>query len=122
MKGNEQKRASLLSDIECLKKTIESKELAITEYQQTIQMIPVWREVFEKAPLNIKKQLLSILIEKIIVKDLEVSIHFKIDIDSFLNMNSNLDNEFITNSSSIKEYDTYRKMIAENVKVSNCRV
>ena len=58
------------------------------EYMKTIKMVPVWREVFEEAPLNIKKKLLSILIENIIITGNEIDIHFKIDIDSFLNISS----------------------------------
>lgn len=88
MQEVEAKKAALLEETESVKRTIELKELAITEYQRQNRMIPVWREVFDVVPLNIKKHLLNTLIEKIVVKDSEINIFFKMDIDSFLGVRS----------------------------------
>ena len=86
------------------------------EYLQTIKMVPVWREVFEDAPLNVKKKLLSILIENIIITGNEIDIHFKIDIDSFLNISS-VDNIQKKNNQSMDSDESYRKMIEEKVVI-----
>ena len=88
----------------------------MVEYLQTIKMVPVWREVFEEAPLNVKKKLLSILIENIVVTGNEIDIHFKIDIDSFLNIsnNGNIQKKSIQ---SINPEESNRKMIEDRVTV-----
>ncbi len=88
LKITEDKAAEIKREIDQLEKSILAKQLAMDEYMKTIKMVPVWREVFEEAPLNIKKKLLSILIENIIITGNEIDIHFKIDIDSFLNISS----------------------------------
>lgn len=88
LKITEDKAAEIKREIDQLEKSILAKQLAMGEYMKTIKMVPVWREVFEEAPLNIKKKLLSILIENIIITGNEIDIHFKIDIDSFLNISS----------------------------------
>lgn len=111
----EDKAVGIKKEMEQLEKSIQAKQLAMDEYLKTIKMVPVWREVFEEAPLNIKKKLLSILIENIVITGNEIDIHFKIDIDSFLN---------ISNIESIQKKDSqqvglenYRKMIEEKVSI-----
>lgn len=47
------------------------------------RFIPVWRDVFEAAGLNVKKVLLSWLIDKIVVTGQEVDIYFKITQEQF---------------------------------------
>lgn len=119
---NRQNRESMKNKIDSLKKMIDSKEVAANEYQQTIEMIPVWKEVFSNAPLNIKKQMLSILVEKIVVKGNEVDIFFKIDIDSFLNLKNNTKNGLIETNNKISKNVPYRKIISESVNVNECQL
>lgn len=106
----------LQEEINELKDIIKSKELAVEEYENTIKMVPVWKEVFEEAPLNIKKHLLSILIKKIIVKGNEVDIYFKVDIDSFLKIQDN--SEVKVEANINREH--YRKIIEDTVNVVGC--
>ena len=49
------------------------------------QFIPVWRDVFEAAGLNVKKVLLSWLIDKVVVTGQEVDIYFRITPEQFAN-------------------------------------
>lgn len=116
MKIAEKRKEELQTAIDSLEKEMKSKDLAIEEYQTTIKMIPVWREVFETAPINVKKHLLSILIEKIVVTGMEVDIYFKIDIDSFLNI-QNISDKTVKKE-NIRQVGTenYRKIIEENVR------
>lgn len=119
----EQDEKKLQSEIEELELAIKSKEIAVEEYEKTIKMIPVWREVFESAPINIKKYLLSILIEKIVVKGSEVDIFFKIDIDSFINIQSrewSSDNNARTVNIVNEHRECYKKIIEDSVNVNNC--
>ncbi len=116
LKITEDKDTEIKREIEQLEKSIQAKQLAMVEYLKTIKMVPVWREVFEDAPLNVKKKLLSILIENIIITGNEIDIHFKIDIDSFLNISS-VDNIQKKNNQSMDSNESYRKMIEEKVVI-----
>jgi len=119
----EQDEKELQSEIGELKLTIKSKEIAVEEYETTVKMIPVWRDVFENAPINIKKHLLSMLIEKIVVKGCEVDIFFKINIDSFINIQSRdwlRDNNVKTISTVNGHRESYKKIIEDSVNVSGC--
>lgn len=127
LKQAEQNRDILLSEIGDLKRVIESKNIAVDEYETTVKMIPVWKEVFANAPINIKKHLLSMLIEKIVVKGSEVDIFFKVDIDSFLKIKSDdlaQNNTVYTGSSkNINEYrECYKKIIEDSVNVNGCNI
>lgn len=74
----------LEQEIEKLKRTIQEKEISEKETLLVQKLIPVWREVFKEASVNVKKQLLSLLIEKIVVTDNVVDIYFKVSIDKFI--------------------------------------
>lgn len=115
LKIAEDKAVGIEREMVQLEKSIQAKQLAMDEYLKTIKMVPVWREVFEEAPLNIKKKLLSILIEKIVITENEIDIHFKIDIDSFLNI-PDIDS---IQKKDIQQTDseTYRKIIEEKVNI-----
>lgn len=71
-------------DLLRVKQKIEAKEISQKETVFVQQLIPVWREVFEQASLNVKKVLLSLLIEKIVVTNSDVDIYFKISLEQFL--------------------------------------
>lgn len=116
LKIAEDKATGIKREMEQLDKSIQAKQLAMDEYLKTIKMVPVWREVFEGAPLNIKKKLLSILIENIIITGNEIDIHFRIDIDSFLNIPTNIDS---IQKKDIRQTgsENYRKMIEEKVSI-----
>ena len=113
LKIAEKKEIEIEQEINLLEKSIQAKQLAIDEYVETVKMVPIWREVFEDAPLNIKKKLLSILIENIVVKGNEIDIHFKMDIDSFLHINK-IDEMKTKNTDN---HEKFRKIIEERVTV-----
>jgi len=116
LKMAEDKEVEMKKEIVFLEKSIRAEQLAMGEYLKTVEMVPVWREVFEGAPINIKKKLLSILIDKIVITGSEIDIHFKMDIDSFLNIS---DEGGIQkgNIQLIDSDETYRKMIAERIMI-----
>lgn len=66
------------------KEKIHEKEVSEKETLIVQQLIPIWREVFENASVNVKKQLLGLLIDKIVVTDNLVEIYFKISIEQFV--------------------------------------
>lgn len=80
----EEKETTIRKEMDALENSMLARQLAVDEYLKTKEKVPVWREVFAAAPLNIKKKLLSVLIEKIVVTENEVSICFKINMDRFL--------------------------------------
>lgn len=83
LKAAEEKEAAIKKETEILEKNMEEKRLAAETYLKTKDTVTPWRQVFAEAPLNIKKKLLSVLIEKIVVADQEIDIYFKAGIDSF---------------------------------------
>lgn len=83
LKRAEEKAEEIRKKEETLEKAVQTKRLAADGYVKTNETAPVWREVFEEAPLNIRKKLLSILIEKIVAADHQIDIYFKADISRF---------------------------------------
>lgn len=116
LRSAENNEKKIQEDINSLEKSIQAKKLAFDEYVETVKMVPVWREVFEDAPLNIKKKLLSILIENIVVTGNEIDIHFKMDIDSFLHINS-IDMMQTQSAQPLNYDEKYRKIIEDRVTV-----
>ena len=49
-----------------------------------VEAMPKWNEIFSQADLQTKQMILSTLIDKIIVKDDDITIKFKIRLDNFL--------------------------------------
>lgn len=82
--GAEERKKALELEITRKEEAMQARKLAQQQFEETVKTVPVWREVFENAPLNVKKRLLSVLIEKIVVTNNTIDIHFKMDINSFL--------------------------------------
>ncbi len=66
-----------------LEQMMQDRLHAADAYPGTGQMVPVWREVFEQAPLNVQKKILALLIKNIVVTEKEVDIYFRMDIGSW---------------------------------------
>lgn len=81
----EGKEKAIRKERDILQKHIEARTSAADGYIQTGERLPVWREVFAGAPLNIRKKLLSLLIGNIVVTENEIDIYCKINRDSFFN-------------------------------------
>jgi len=48
------------------------------------KLIPVWRKVFETAGLNVKKVILSLLIDKVVVTGQDIDIYFKMTLEQYI--------------------------------------
>lgn len=68
-----------------LKKQMEEISLQGEEMKQFIDLMPKWSEIFEEADIQTKQMLLSTLVDRIIVKDEEITIKFKIRIEDYIN-------------------------------------
>ncbi|MDY5101578.1 MAG: recombinase family protein, partial [Agathobacter sp.] len=68
-----------------LKAQLDEVSLKSEDMKQFIELIPNWRELFEESDVQTKRMLLSTLINKIIVKDDEINIKFKIRLDEYQN-------------------------------------
>ena len=54
------------------------------ELMTFVEAMPKWNEIFSQADVKTKQMILSTLIDKIIVKDDDITIKFKIRLDNFL--------------------------------------
>jgi hypothetical protein len=66
-----------------LQKQVQDVVLKKEELEQFVSIMPKWDEVFAEADAATKQMLLSSLIDKIIVKDDDITIRFKIRLDDF---------------------------------------
>ena len=89
------KLSAIISDKESLKKEkeiqkkslqkqLEEISLQSNELMTFVEAMPKWNEIFSQADVQTKQMILSTLIDKIIVKDEEITIKFKIRLDNFL--------------------------------------
>ena len=79
-----QREEKIRKEADILEKNMQAKQLAADTCAAAEKEVLSWREIFEEAPLNIKKKLLSMLIENIIVTEGEIVVYFKINIENFL--------------------------------------
>lgn len=89
------KLSAIISDKESLKKEkeiqkkslqkqLEEISLQSNELKTFVEAMPKWNEIFSQADVQTKQMILSTLIDKIIVKDDDITIKFKIRLDNFL--------------------------------------
>lgn len=89
------KLSAIISDKESLKKEkeiqkkslqkqLEEISLQSNELKTFVEEMPKWNEIFSQADVQTKQMILSTLIDKIIVKDDDITIKFKIRLDNFL--------------------------------------
>lgn len=64
--------------------TLEKKRIECEDIIKLREMIPVWREEFEKAPNEIKKVLLSLIIDRVTVYPDRIDIKLKMEIGDFI--------------------------------------
>lgn len=88
------KLSAIISDKESLKKEkeiqkkslqkqLEEISLQSNELRTFVEAMPKWNEIFSQADVQTKQMILSTLIDKIIVKDDDITIKFKIRLDNF---------------------------------------
>lgn len=83
-KENQDKLASNLRKFEEAQKILESKKLEQKDLASLQNMIPVWREEFERAPFEVKKVLLSNIVDEVVVYPDHIDIKLKMYINDFL--------------------------------------
>lgn len=79
----EDKAREIRQEADILEHRMRGKQLAAEECLRTTKALPVWRDVFAGAPLNVRKKLLSMLIETVVVTETEIDIYLKVDRNSF---------------------------------------
>lgn len=67
-----------------LKKQLEKISVQSEEMKQFIDLMPKWSELFRESDTQIKQMLISTLVDKIIVKDEEITIKFKIRLEDYI--------------------------------------
>lgn len=89
-------------------KVIQSELSAVDiqdeELKQFINHIPNWEELYTNAEIPEKQMILASLIDKIIVKDDDITIRFKINLENFINNDEKL--EFIGGDLLLETSDT----------------
>ena len=67
-----------------LKKQLEEISVQSEEMKQFIDLMPKWNELFRESDTQTKQMLISTLVDKIIVKDEEITIKFKIRLEDYM--------------------------------------
>lgn len=92
------KLSAIIADKETLQKEKEARKSRLqnqldevsvqsNELLAYLDAMPKWSEIFKSADIQTKQMILSTLIDKIIVKDDDITIKFKIRLDNFLEKN-----------------------------------
>lgn len=84
IKGKEEKQKEVAEAIKAKQSELGQVKISNTEMQEFIHMIPNWKEEFRDADPATKQMLLSALIERIEVKDDDITIRFRIRLEDFL--------------------------------------
>lgn len=66
-----------------VKQALADSKLQRSDMEQFICMVPNWKEEFQNADVQTKQMLLSTIIDKITVKDMDINIKFKIRLDDY---------------------------------------
>ena len=88
------KLSAIISDKETSKKEIEANKIRLqkqldevsvqsNELLAYVDAMPKWSEIFKSSDVATKQMILSTLIDKIIVKEDDITIKFKIRLDNF---------------------------------------
>lgn len=80
----EKELTELRQDRVRLQKQIEQTNTTYDEFSKFIDIAPNWKQVFKESDIPTKRMLLASLIERIDVKDEDISIKFRIRIEDFL--------------------------------------
>ncbi len=71
--------------VQVIQEELRAVDFQDEELQQFIKHVPNWEELYANAEVPEKKMILATLIDKIIVKDDDITIRFKINIENFIN-------------------------------------
>ena len=67
-----------------LKKQLEEISVQSEEMSRFIELMPKWNELFKESDTQTKQMLISTLVDKIIVKEAEITIKFKIRLEDYM--------------------------------------
>ena len=84
IKDKESRKNELEVSKKRLKKQLEEISVQSNEMKQFIDLMPKWSELFQEADTQTKQMLISTLVDKIIVKDEEITIKFKIRLEDYM--------------------------------------
>ena len=84
----EQKIVKLTEQEKQIHQKVAQNQFASNDLEKFISIIPNWKEEFQDADIATKKMLLSSLIDRIEVKDMDIRIKFKIRLEDFLDFTS----------------------------------
>ena len=84
----EQKIIKLTEQEKQIHQKVAQNQFASNDLEKFISIIPNWKEEFQDADIATKKMLLSSLIDRIEVKDMDIRIKFKIRLEDFLDFTS----------------------------------
>lgn len=82
IKNKEQELQALDLEKKAIEEKLKQTELQGDDLEKFIQMVPNWSEEFQNADVNTKQMLLSTMIERIEVKEADINIKFKIQLNS----------------------------------------
>ena len=88
IKDKESRKKELEITKKRLKKQLEEISVQSEELKQFIDLMPKWSELFREADTQTKQMLISTLVDKIIVKDEEITIKFKIRLEGYMDNSS----------------------------------
>lgn len=88
IKDKESRKNELESSKKRLKKQLEEISVQSEEMKQFVAIMPKWSELFRESDTQTKQMLISTLVDKIIVKDEEITIKFKIRLEDYMDNSS----------------------------------
>lgn len=88
IKDKESRKNELESSKKRLKKQLEEISVQSEEMKQFVAIMPKWNELFRESDTQTKQMLISTLVDKIIVKDEEITIKFKIRLEDYMDNSS----------------------------------
>lgn len=83
IKSKETELQNITEELASKEHELETSRLESEDLQKIIGIVPNWRKEFTEADIRIKRMMLYTIIERIEVKDKEMEIKFKLDIDRF---------------------------------------
>ncbi|MGN0342500.1 MAG: recombinase family protein [Roseburia sp.] len=84
IKEKESRKEEIEDKKKSLKKQLEEVSVQSEELKQFVDFMPKWSELFREADIQTKQMLISTLVDKIIVKDDEITIKFKIRLEDYM--------------------------------------
>jgi DNA invertase Pin-like site-specific DNA recombinase len=69
-----------------IRKTIDAKLANVNKFSNLQKMVPNWREEFQKAGTDVRKMLISELLDSVVISRDRIEVNFKVSFDDFTRM------------------------------------